>query len=557
VEAALAAAHRKLMSTMSSATARLCPAVLAVLWVCLAAGPGLAAELADETAAVSQQLESRLLAGADPLDPVALDWSSLQAFYGRRGYRPIWVGPEADGRTQQLIEALGASPRDGLDPAPYRLSEIASLAQVASTSGQAELELRASAALLRYVSDVRTGRLALHEIDPELFIRPGNLDRLAILERAAEAPNIERFLHDQAPSNPVYRRLRRVLAEYRDIGARGGWPAVPDGPSLKPGMADPRVGDLRLRLMASGDLTIEGADPTTYDPALVQAVQRFQSRHGLEADGVVGGQTLAALNVPVQQRIEQILINMERWRWMPDDLGDRYILVNLAGFELDVVDDGSTVLDMRVVVGKTYRRTPVFSGRMTYLDFNPYWIVTPSIARKDILPRMQADPGYAKEEGMRVFDGWEEGARELDPQTVDWPSIDAKSLAFKFRQDPGPKNALGRVKFVFPNEFNVYLHDTPKRDLFQRTVRTFSSGCIRVEKPLDLAAYLLQSDPDWTRARIDDVVASGKTMRVVLPEPVAVHLTYSTVWFGEGGTIHFRDDIYGRDALIAQALFGK
>jgi L,D-transpeptidase YcbB len=542
------------MPTMSSAIARFCPAVL---WVCLAAGPGLAADLADQTAAVPQQLEARLLAEADPLDPVALDWSSLQAFYGQRGYRPIWVGAGAEGRTQQLIEALGASPRDGLDPSPYRLSEIASLVQVASASGQTELELRASAALLRYVSDVRTGRLALHEIDPELFIRPGDLDRLAILERAAEAPNIDRFLHDQAPSNPVYRRLRRVLAEYRDIAARGGWPAVPDGSSLKPGMADPRVGDLRLRLVASGDLTIEGADPTTYDPALVQAVQRFQSRHGLEADGVVGGKTLAALNVPVQQRIEQILINMERWRWMPDDLGDRYILVNLAGFELDVVDDGSTVLDMRVVVGKTYRRTPVFSGRMTYLDFNPYWTVTPSIARKDILPRMQADPGYAKEEGIRVFDGWAEDARELDPQTVDWSSIDAKSLAFKFRQDPGSKNALGRVKFVFPNEFNVYLHDTPKRDLFQRTVRTFSSGCIRVEKPLDLAAYLLQGDPGWTRARVEDVVASGKTMRVVLPEPVAVHLTYSTVWFGEGGTIHFRDDIYGRDALIAQALFGK
>jgi murein L,D-transpeptidase YcbB/YkuD len=322
-------------------------------------------------------------------------------------------------------------------------------------------------------------------------------------------------------------------------------------------MADARVVQLRQRLMSSGDLTLEGPDPEIYDTALVQAVERFQLRHGLEADGVVGAKTLEALNAPVQQRIDQILINMERWRWMPDDLGDRYILVNLAGFELDVVEDGSTVLDMRVVVGKTYRRTPVFSGRMTYLDFNPYWHVTPTIARKDILPKIQADPGFLKTDGMRVFDGWGEDAREINPEIVDWSLIEPKTLTFKFRQDPGPKNALGRVKFMFPNQFNVYLHDTPSRDLFQRTVRTFSSGCIRVERPLELAEYLLHDDPGWSRARIDSVIAAGKALTVVLPKAIPVHLTYSTVWFGEGGTLHFRDDIYGRDALVAQALFGK
>jgi murein L,D-transpeptidase YcbB/YkuD len=399
--------------------------------------------------------------------------------------------------------------------------------------------------------------LALNEIDPEMYIYPGELDRQAILEGVAAAPDIEWFLRNQAPSNPIYRRLRRVLAEYSDMAARGGWPQVPVGPSLKPGMAGPRVSALRLRLMASGDLTIESTASKVYDAALVQAVERFQARHGLETDGVVGAKTLQALNVPVEQRIEQILINMERWRWMPDDLGDRYILVNLAGFELDVVEYGSTALEMRIVVGKTYLSTPVFSGRMTYLDFNPYWTVPPSIAQKDILPKIQADPGYLESDGMRVFDGWGEEASELDPATVDWASVDATLLRFKFRQDPGPKNALGRVKFMFPNEFEVYLHDTPSRGLFQRTVRTFSSGCIRVERPLELAEYLLHDDPSWTRTRIDSVIAAGKPMRVVLPAPIPVHLTYSTVWFGEGGTVHFRDDIYGRDALIAQALFGK
>jgi len=538
----------------STAICRLCAGLLAV---CLTSGLASTAVMADQAAEVAQQLKLRLLADTYALDAAAPDWSSLQAFYRQRGYRPIWAVEGAEARTTQLLEVLSTAGREGLDSKPYRLSDLAVLSQAGTASAQAELDLRASAAVLRYVSDVRTGRLALNEIDPEMYIYPGVLDRQAILEGVAAAPDIEWFLRNQAPSNPVYRRLRRVLAEYSDIAARGGWPPVPVGPSLKPGMAGPRVGALRLRLMASGDLTIESTAPKVYDAALVQAVERFQARHGLETDGVVGTKTLQALNVPVEQRIEQILINMERWRWMPDDLGDRYILVNLAGFELDVVEYGSTALEMRIVVGKTYLSTPVFSGRMTYLDFNPYWTVPPSIAQKDILPKIQADPGYLKSDGMRVFDGWGEDASELDPATVDWTSVDAKSLRFKFRQDPGLKNALGRVKFMFPNEFEVYLHDTPSRGLFQRTVRTFSSGCIRVERPLELAEYLLHDDPSWTRTRIDSVIAAGKPMRVVLPAPIPVHLTYSTVWFGEGGTVHFRDDIYGRDALIAQALFGK
>jgi murein L,D-transpeptidase YcbB/YkuD len=538
----------------STAICRLCVGLLAV---CLGSGLVSTAVLADQAAEVAQQLKLRLLDDTYAPDAAAPDWSSLQAFYRQRGYRPIWAIEGAEARTSQLLEVLSAARREGLDPEPYRLSDLAELSQAGTASAQAELELRASAAVLRYVSEVRTGRLALHKVDPELFIHPGEVDRQAILEGVAAAPDIGWFLRNQAPSNPIYRRLRRVLAEYRDMAARGGWPPVAGGPSLKPGVADPRVASLRLRLMASGDLSIESAAPEVYDAGLVQAVERFQARHGLEADGVVGAKTLQSLNVPVEQRIEQILINMERWRWMPDDLGDRYILVNLAGFELDVVEDGSTALEMRVVVGKTYRRTPVFSGRMTYLDFNPYWTVTPSIARQDILPKIQANPAFLKTDGMRVFDGWGEDAREIDPSTVDWATVDGKALRFKFRQDPGPKNALGRVKFMFPNEFNVYLHDTPSRDLFQRTVRTFSSGCIRVERPLELAAYLLHDDPSWTRARIDGVIAAGKPMTVVLPSSIPVHLTYSTVWFGEGGTVHFRDDIYGRDALVAQALFGK
>ncbi len=478
---------------------------------------------------------------------------ALRQWYDETGFQPLWIGPNgANGKARDFLVTLRLAEREGLVPGDYPIHEI----ETRMAASPAEAELLLSNALVNYLSDLRTGRLSAKTTYPALFTQPGEIDRLAILRKAREVAEIGRTIDSYTPTNPIYQRLRRILGDYRDIAANGGWPLVPEGPSLKPGMRDGRVTVLRERLMATKDLLAGGNEADLYDDALLLAVERFQKRHGLEVDGIVGSNTLAELNIPVKRRIEQIIVNMERWRWMPDDLGDRYILVNLAGYELEVVEYGSVVMAMRIVAGKPYRRTPVFTGSMTYMEFNPTWTVPPTIVKHDMLPRARRDPGYLASQNIRVFAGWRDDSPEMNPAVIDWNAVDAKRNPFRLRQDPGPGNALGRVKFMLPNRFNVYLHDTPSRELFNKTVRSFSSGCVRVENPLGMAEYLTADLPGWDRKQIEKVVASGKTTVVKLARPVPVHLTYSTVWFGEGGTIHFRDDVYARDDLLYQALFG-
>jgi murein L,D-transpeptidase YcbB/YkuD len=268
----------------------------------------------------------------------------------------------------------------------------------------------------------------------------------------------------------------------------------------------------------------------------------------------VGPATLAALNVPVEQRIRQIRLNLERWRWLPRDFERRYLLVNIADFELDVIEDGRVRTTMRVIAGTTARRTPVFTGRMTYMELNPYWHIPPIIAKEDILPRLWKDPRYLVRENIRVFRGWAQEAPEVDPESVDWSQVTPEKFPFKLRQEPGPSNALGRIKFMFPNKFDVYLHDTPGRGLFNHNSRSFSSGCIRIEKPIELAEYLLQGQPEWNREKIVAAIHSKKTQIVWIPEPIAVHILYWTAWVDEDGTVHLRDDVYGRDTPLDEAL---
>lgn len=528
--------------------------------IALAVGVALGGGRADALTAaeISALLEARLAEPWPGSLGSARTYAPLQEFYQRHGYRPVWVTPEGPTPfVAQLAGILRAADREGLSPQAYETDRLEEGLGGGDAEALAELELLASRELLRYVSDLRTGRLSPREVDSELFIDRGDFGMAEVLDNVLTAPHLTAVVGAYTPSNPYYRRLRRVLLEYRKVAAAGGWPTVPAGPKLTAGMTDPRVAALRRRLQATADLLDGGGDPDFFDDRIEQAVIRFQRRHGLDADGVVGRNTLAALNEPIEERIEQILVNMERWRWMPDDLGDRYILVNLAGFEVDVVEDGRTIIEMPVVVGRPYRRTPVFSGLMTYLEFNPTWTVPPNIARKDILPKAQQDPAYLAGQKIRVFNGWDNDAPELDPLTVDWKSLGNGRVPYRLRQDAGPNNALGRVKFMLPNRFDVYLHDTPSRELFAKSVRAFSSGCIRLKEPMRLAEYVLADVPGWDRARIDSVVASGKTTVVRLPQGIPVHLTYSTVWFGEGGTIHFRDDVYGRDGLLLKALFGR
>jgi murein L,D-transpeptidase YcbB/YkuD len=377
------------------------------------------------------------------------------------------------------------------------------------------------------------------------------------LEQALASNQIEETLKSLLPVHASYKRLRSELERYRRIAAAGGWSLVPGGPKLKKGDRSDRMAVLRQRLFIEGyptDFTVP--DKALFDEELEAAFQKFQIQNGLEPDGVLGVQSLGALNISAEARVRQIVVNMERWRWLKKDLGSRYVLVNIAGFYLDVIDSGQSLLNMRVVTGKTYRRTPVFSDKIRYVVMNPFWHVPTSIALKDLVPKIKADPAFLSKQGFKVFDGWGGGAKELDPAGIDWQNIAASIRNLRFRQDPGPVNALGRIKFMFPNPHNVYLHDTPARELFGRSRRDFSSGCIRIEKPVDLAVYLLRNHPDWPpekiRAALTGIEINEQTIQ--LPEPIDVHILYWTAWVTENGRLHFAPDIYHRDKGIDAAM---
>lgn len=490
----------------------------------------------------------------------------LLRFYGDRAFRPAW---SADDRplaaAETLIEAIHAAKREGLRPDDYHLNNIQELlARIydhARTSRPpapeilADLDLLLTDAFLLYGSHLLTGHVNPETIQSEWLIKSREADLARILQAALDANQIETALENLGPQHAGYGALKKALLRYEKIMTMGGWRPVPDGPTIEQGDRGLRVRALRTRLIVSGDLEASGeSDHDLFDEALERAVESFQRRHGLKADGVVGRATLKSLNVPVSHRVYQIKLNLERWRWLPHDLGWRHILVNIADFELYIAENDQIVLTMRVVVGRKYRRTPVFSGKMRYMELNPYWHIPTKIAIKDILPKIQRDPNYLVRQNIRVFQSWENNAPEIHPESIDWSRITAKNFSFKLRQEPGPKNALGRVIFKFPNKFSVYLHDTPARALFQRTRRSFSAGCIRIEKPIDLAIYLLRGDPLWTKETIIAAINSAETQIFRIPEPIAVHLLYWTAWVDSDGMVHFRDDIYGRDKRLDKAL---
>jgi murein L,D-transpeptidase YcbB/YkuD len=291
-----------------------------------------------------------------------------------------------------------------------------------------------------------------------------------------------------------------------------------------------------------------------FDEAVERGLINFQRRHGLDPDGALGPSTLAALNVPLEARIRQIKVNMERCRWLPQDLGNRYIAVNIANFSLDVMEENEPVLSMRVVVGKKVQRTPVFSSEINQIVFSPTWTVPKKIAGTELLPKVQNDINYLAQENFTVYDSYEDDARVVDPTQINWSHMTAETLPFRFRQRSGPLNALGRVKFLFPNTFDVYLHDTPARELFHQTVRTFSHGCIRVEKPIELAAYLLHNNKSWTDEAIRSATKRTEEQYVDVFDHMPIHILYWTAWVSERGKMEFRDDIYGRDETLAKAL---
>jgi len=402
---------------------------------------------------------------------------------------------------------------------------------------------------MKYASDLADGLSDLVHADSSWRIKAEKFDPIGHLEKALESNTVKQSLIDLTPENPQYRALRKILADYRAQAGKGGWPKVPATLRLKPGQRNPHVSALAQRLAASGDYAgrVPAGREAVYGPDLQEAVKRFQRRHGLADDGMVAGPVVTELNVPLEKRLAQIQLNLERWRWLPRNLGDRHIVVNIPEYRLEVWEGDRVALTMRVVVGKQDTPTPIFGDEMTYLVFSPYWNVPPNIAKSETLPEILADPGFLRRTNMEVLD--------VTGQPVDPMSIDLGDPAkYRFRQRPGADNSLGRVKFMFPNQYNVYLHDTPSESLFARASRSFSHGCVRVEQPLALAAYVLRDQPEWTKERIEAAMQSEEERTVKLRAAIPVYLGYWTARVGADGVMQFRKDIYGIDARLTALL---
>jgi murein L,D-transpeptidase YcbB/YkuD len=546
--------------TGSAIAARLVPvlfslAVVALVSICSVRSAAAASPEFTPQELAAARLNIIDILGRDPNLPLPVRQrrDELLGYYGDEAGSLLWLGAT---RSNDFLNRLRAADEDGLDPAAYpvdRLAHVMESAANADIRAKSIVELYFSASFLEYASDLRVGRFLPHKVDPNFFIEQRAIDQRAALRALSSAPSVDAFFTGWQPQSSGYAGLRQLLTDYRALASIGGWPTnVPLGEPIRPGMSDDRIPLLRERLVVTdGGSGVEDAS-LEYDAALVEAVKRFQTRHGLDADGTVGPATIAALNIPVEDRMQEIAAAMERWRWLPEDLGGDFVMVNIAGFDLKLVRDGKIVDDMVVVVGKPYSRTPAFSDAIRYVELNPYWNVPSGIALKEELPKLRRNPAARASDGFEAI----RGGTVYPLTSINWSQYGPGNFPFQLRQRPGKDNALGRAKFVFPNRFDVYLHDTPAKSLFARSERAFSHGCIRLSRPIDLAAEVL-GPQGWTRDRIDQAVGSGKRTVVNLTEPLPIHITYFTAWVDNNGTANFRNDIYEQDAKLLAALQGQ
>jgi murein L,D-transpeptidase YcbB/YkuD len=479
----------------------------------------------------------------------------LPALYARREFARAWTDPEA---SAQLLRAIREVEADGLDPQDYLLAPLeaveAELARGSVTRDvHVDRDLLLTDALARLLYHLIFGKVDPHDLDPQWnFSRSVHRgEPAAFLQEIIASKDVYGAIEREKPDHEMYRDLKAELARQRALASRGGWTEVPAGPRLEPGGRAARAAALRARLVVSGDLGEAGSgDAELFDPALEAGLRAFQARHGLESDGVLGPATLAALNVPIDERIAQIRLNLERGRWLLHDLEPTFVVVNIAGFRVFFLRDDRLVWSARAQVGKPFRKTPIFRSKLEYLVLNPTWTVPPGILANDVIPAQRRDPGYLARKHIEVID---RAGHVVPPGSVDW-GRGARGFPYTLRQAPGPGNSLGLVKFMFPNAYAVYLHDTPSKSLFEKRERAFSSGCIRVENPLELAALLLEGQGSWDRAAIDAALETGKTRTLTLAKPIPVLLAYWTAWVDRDGVLQLRRDVYGRDAALEQAL---
>ncbi len=481
----------------------------------------------------------------------------LPEFYRENDFKPAWKDTK---NRKDLLFCLEDAANDGLDPDDYHLLRIRKLLNEVKQSKDpdpeklADLDLLMTDGILLYVTHLITGKVDQSEILPGWDLPKNKIPVNAVerIKAVLDHRNLRKAVAQLRPDLDFYEYLRINLQRYRKIAEEGGWPVIPLGEVLKKGMKDPRIALVRKRLSITGDLRKSPGDSTgseLFDEALEKAVMRFQQRHNLNQDGVVGNNTLSFMNIPVEKKIDQIRVNLERTRWVGYEIPPDFIVVNIAGFNLRRVTNNKEVFFSRVIVGKKFHETPVFRGKIRYIVLNPTWTVPHSIAVKETLPKLKRDPSYLSRHHMVLMNA---RGKILDPATIDFSKYSESNFPFTVRQEAGPRNALGQVKFIFPNKYNVYLHDTPGRGLFATEKRTFSHGCIRLEKKWELMLNLLD-DPSWDMERINKILASEKTTRVNLKKPIDIYLLYWTAGAKED-MILFSRDVYDRDPKVLAAL---
>lgn len=481
----------------------------------------------------------------------AADDAAIASVYAARNYAPIWTGAGDAARRQALLTVLSEAANHGLPVAAYDPVVLAQAFQVATTEGdRGRVDVQMTRALLDYVHDMRMGVISPRAIDATIVIEREEFDGAAMLRAFLAAPSPERFLRDLVPDAPEYAQLMKERIRLQGLIAAGGWGPLVAVEKLGPGDTTPQVVALRDRLSAMGYL--RRSVTAVYDADIARAVQRFQTDHGLTADGVAGAGTIAAINVGPEDRLQSVLVALERLRWIGDtERGARHIWVNLPDFTAKIVDHGRVTFSTRAVIGKDEngRHTPEFSDLMEYMVVNPSWSVPRSITVNEYLPLLQRNPNAVRH--LNVID---RNGRVVPRGAVNFAAYSSRTFPFALRQAPSDGNALGLVKFMFPNQYNIYLHDTPAKDLFAHEVRAYSHGCVRLGSPFDFAYALLAAQSDDPQATFAQALNGGRETTLSLDVPLPVHLVYFTAWPGAKGQMGYRADVYGRDGDIWDAL---
>ena len=497
---------------------------------------------ADIDSAISQRL-----AAPRPKEVPAKRWEHVQRLYKAYEGKALWMESEGPNkaRTNALLQAVASADSDALRLDAYPLTELVQTIGVVRQSKTPTAQQLANADVLlttAYIAlseDLLSGQTNPKELAQDWHIDGGREQLDSAVALSLRSDSLDQGIALMRPQDEDYAALQKEMARFREIVDKGGWPQVPAGKALKRGDKDSpeRLAALRNRLAVEGfgvdstdSSSATGAKPNVYDRALAGAVAEFQAHHGIVVDSVLGDSTVQSLNVPAEYRLAQIAANLERFRWLPRNLGQRYIFVNVPAFRLQAYDSGQKVLEMKVIVGQEYegKKTPVFADSMESVVFRPYWLVTPDIQRKEIAPKVAANPGYLAANNMEYY---KDGG------------------ATRIRQRPGGKNSLGLVKFLFPNDFNIYLHDTPNHELFDKDVRAFSHGCIRVQKPDELAQYVL----GWPLEKVQEYEQGQDNRSVRLPKKLPVYITYFTTYTRDG-QLYFGNDLYGRDDKLVQQI---